>query len=229
MIDRPDYVIIYVRLLQKCSMILLVFSAIGFLQLVSAVGLIALAIAAPIWQTREESLANLANALAVIIACTSAAVLSAYLAEYLIAFFSKNPYEYQAVHFRQTGDSAYYYWIPLVTAGFLPQLFWFERIRRSMVFTLPISAMLVVAVITVNPTTRLRRSSVAYLSEYQANARDDLEATCVFAVYPRSVGPNTVIFEAPDEYIDKIRLRLSEAGLALVDVHTAANGDSTKR
>ncbi|MCO6044421.1 SMI1/KNR4 family protein [Aeoliella sp. ICT_H6.2] len=34
---------------------------------------------------------------------------------------------------------------------------------------------------------------------------------------------DTVIFEAPDEYLDQYGTRLQDSGLALVDVHTAAN------
>lgn len=37
------------------------------------------------------------------------------------------------------------------------------------------------------------------------------------------LSPATVIFEAPSQYIGSYRMRLLEAGLALVDVHTAAN------
>ena len=37
------------------------------------------------------------------------------------------------------------------------------------------------------------------------------------------LSPTTVIFEAPVEYIDSYRARLVDAGLALVEIHTAAN------
>jgi hypothetical protein len=42
------------------------------------------------------------------------------------------------------------------------------------------------------------------------------------------LAPTAVIFEAPEEYIDQYRIRIADAGMKLVDVHTAAFGDRTK-
>ena len=98
----------------------------------------------------KESLAAAARSLAIAVASLSAIVLSAYLAEYFMAWYSQNKYEYDTFVFRMTGSYALQiYWAPLITGEVLPQLFWIRKLRRSMVVLCVVTSILL-GVVLVN-------------------------------------------------------------------------------
>ena len=91
----------------------------------------------------KESLASAARSLAIAVAGLSAIVLWTYLAEYFMAWYSQNKYEYDTFVFRMTGPYAVQvYWAPFITGAVLPQLFWFRKLRRSMVFLCAVTCIL---------------------------------------------------------------------------------------
>jgi Ni/Fe-hydrogenase subunit HybB-like protein len=66
-----------------------------------------------------------------IIMVTGMMVGYAYTSEFFIAWYSGNPYELYAFVNRATGPYWWSYWIMFSCNVFIPQLFWFKAIRRS--------------------------------------------------------------------------------------------------
>ncbi|MEM7558754.1 MAG: hypothetical protein AAF394_06495 [Planctomycetota bacterium] len=98
----------------------------------------------------KESLASAARSLAIVVAGLSVIVLWTYLAEYFMAWYSQNKYEYDTFVFRMTGPYAVHvYWAPFVSGAVLPQLFWFRKLRRSMVVLCTVTCILL-GVVLVN-------------------------------------------------------------------------------
>jgi molybdopterin-containing oxidoreductase family membrane subunit len=63
----------------------------------------------------------------------------AYGIEFFIAWYSGNPYERFVFINRAFGPYAWAYWTMVSCNVFIPQLFWFKRIRRSLMITWVIS------------------------------------------------------------------------------------------
>ena len=74
-----------------------------------------------------------------IIILTGSVVGVAYLTEFFVAWYSTNEYELFAFVNRATGPYAGAYWTMMVCNVISPQLFWFKKLRRSIVFTFIIS------------------------------------------------------------------------------------------
>ncbi|MBN8540283.1 MAG: polysulfide reductase NrfD [Deltaproteobacteria bacterium] len=66
-----------------------------------------------------------------IIMATGLMVGYAYCSEFFIAWYSGNPYEIYAFTNRAFGPYWWSYWIMFSCNVFIPQLFWFQRFRRS--------------------------------------------------------------------------------------------------
>ncbi|MEE9252020.1 MAG: NrfD/PsrC family molybdoenzyme membrane anchor subunit [Thermodesulfobacteriota bacterium] len=61
---------------------------------------------------------------------TSAIVTYAYLAEFFMAWYSGNQFEYDQLIYRATGDYALFYWIMITCNSVIPIFLWFKKIRR---------------------------------------------------------------------------------------------------
>jgi len=66
-----------------------------------------------------------------IIMATGMMVGYAYILEYFIAWYSGNPYEQYVFINRATGPYAWAYWIMFSCNVFIPQIFWFKKMRTS--------------------------------------------------------------------------------------------------
>jgi len=75
------------------------------------------------------------DAIARIITFVSLIMGSAYLIEVFIAWYSANQFEdyvFVENYFKLTGHYSTPYWLMIVFNAFLPQLFWFKKIRRNL-------------------------------------------------------------------------------------------------
>lgn len=80
------------------------------------------------------------NATAKILTFVSLIMGTAYLTEIFIAWYSGNKYElFTFFHNRITGDYAPQFWIMFICNAVIPQLFWFKKVRSSMVMLFIIS------------------------------------------------------------------------------------------
>jgi molybdopterin-containing oxidoreductase family membrane subunit len=70
---------------------------------------------------------------------TSGLVGLAYGTEYFVAFYSANPYEQHAFINRAIGPLAWGFWIMVGCNVLIPQLLWFQGIRRNMLAVFVIS------------------------------------------------------------------------------------------
>ncbi len=68
-----------------------------------------------------------------VILATGSMVGYAYSMEFFIAYYSGNPYELFTFKNRAFGPYAWAYWTMVTCNVFLPQLFWFKKVRASMV------------------------------------------------------------------------------------------------
>lgn len=68
-----------------------------------------------------------------IIILTGSIVGSAYLTEFFIAWYSKNPYEQYVFYNRMNGPYAWAYWTMVTCNVISPQLLWFKAIRTNLV------------------------------------------------------------------------------------------------
>ncbi len=75
----------------------------------------------------------------IIIIVTGSIVGVAYLTELFMAWYSGVEFEQYAFLNRATGPMAYSYWIMMTCNVVSPQLFWFKKIRTSLVFTFILS------------------------------------------------------------------------------------------
>ncbi|HXG59245.1 MAG TPA: NrfD/PsrC family molybdoenzyme membrane anchor subunit, partial [Thermoanaerobaculia bacterium] len=73
------------------------------------------------------------EAMAKLVLVTSLMVGLAYATELFTAFYSGNPYERAVFMNRALGPFAWGYWTMVVCNVVLPQLYWFRRVRRSVV------------------------------------------------------------------------------------------------
>jgi Ni/Fe-hydrogenase subunit HybB-like protein len=69
--------------------------------------------------------------MAKLIILTSMIVTYAYVAEFLLAWYSGNPAEWGQFKYRATGDYALFYWIMIFCNSAVPLLLWFKGIRRN--------------------------------------------------------------------------------------------------
>ncbi len=76
---------------------------------------------------------NHLDAMCKVIVLTGCMVGLAYGTEFFIAWYSGNEYEKFAFINRATGNYAWAYWTMVSCNVFFPQLFWFKKIRRSIV------------------------------------------------------------------------------------------------
>ncbi|MDO8928041.1 MAG: NrfD/PsrC family molybdoenzyme membrane anchor subunit, partial [Bacteroidota bacterium] len=74
-----------------------------------------------------------------IIILTGSIVGIAYLTEFFMAWYSGVEFETYAFFNRAFGPYAWAYWIMMTCNVITPQLFWFKKIRRSVLFTFIIS------------------------------------------------------------------------------------------
>jgi Ni/Fe-hydrogenase subunit HybB-like protein len=74
-----------------------------------------------------------------IIILTGSIVGIAYMTEYFMAWYSGVEFEQYAFFNRAFGPYAWAYWIMMACNVITPQLFWFKKLRRNMVFTFIIS------------------------------------------------------------------------------------------
>lgn len=63
----------------------------------------------------------------------------AYLTEFFMAWYSRNPMEMEIFRYRPTGDYAAGFWIMVVCNTMMPLLFFFKRIRTSLFYLFGIS------------------------------------------------------------------------------------------
>ena len=70
-----------------------------------------------------------------IIILTGSIVGTAYITEFFIAWYSGNIYESYAFINRMFGPYAWAYWTMMTCNVISPQLFWFRKLRRSVIFT----------------------------------------------------------------------------------------------
>ncbi|HUP62012.1 MAG TPA: quinol:electron acceptor oxidoreductase subunit ActD [Thermoanaerobaculia bacterium] len=82
---------------------------------------------------RDYLTVNHIDAMAKLVLATSGMVGLAYLTELFTAFYSGNPYERYAFVNRAMGPFAWGYWTMVICNVALPQLYWFRRVRRSIV------------------------------------------------------------------------------------------------
>ena len=83
---------------------------------------------------------NHMDAIARILVFISLIMGTAYLTEIFIAWYSGNEYEmYTFFRNRITGDYAIQFWGMIVCNAFIPQLFWFRKMRRSWIWLLIVS------------------------------------------------------------------------------------------
>ncbi len=75
----------------------------------------------------------------IVIIVTGSIVGVAYLTELFVAWYSGVEWEQYAFLNRATGPLAWSYWIMMSCNVFSPQLFWFKKLRTSLVFTFVIS------------------------------------------------------------------------------------------
>ncbi len=75
----------------------------------------------------------------IIIIVTGSIVGIAYLTELFMAWYSGVPYEQYAFLNRATGPYAWAYWIMMTCNVISPQLFWFKKIRTSLIATFVLS------------------------------------------------------------------------------------------
>lgn len=73
------------------------------------------------------------EAMCKIIILTGSIVGSAYLTEFFIAWYSKNPYEQYVFYNRMNGPYAWAYWTMITCNVISPQLLWFKSIRTNLV------------------------------------------------------------------------------------------------
>jgi len=65
---------------------------------------------------------------------------TAYITEIFVAWYSGNPYEmYMFFKNRLTGEYAVQFWIMFISNAVVPQLFWFKKMRRSMLVVFVVS------------------------------------------------------------------------------------------
>ena len=65
---------------------------------------------------------------------------TAYITEIFVAWYSGNPYEmYMFFKNRLTGEYAVQFWIMFISNAIVPQLFWFKKMRRSMLVVFVVS------------------------------------------------------------------------------------------
>lgn len=79
------------------------------------------------------------EAMCKIIILTGSIVGSAYLTEFFIAWYSKNPYEQYVFYNRMNGPYAWAYWTMITCNVISPQLLWFKSIRTNLVFVFILS------------------------------------------------------------------------------------------
>ncbi len=75
----------------------------------------------------------------IVIIVTGSIVGVAYLTELFVAWYSGVEWEQYAFLNRATGPMAYAYWIMMTCNVISPQLFWFKKLRTSLVFTFILS------------------------------------------------------------------------------------------
>jgi hypothetical protein len=77
--------------------------------------------------------------MAKVILATGTMVGYAYSLEFFVAWYSGNPNEVYVFVNRATGDYAWAYWTMISCNVLVPQLFWFKRVRQSLVWLFVIS------------------------------------------------------------------------------------------
>ena len=84
-------------------------------------------------QFKDYVTINHMEAMNKIILLTGLVVGYAYASELFIAWYSGSPFEQFAFKNRVTGPYAWSYWIMVTCNVFIPQLFWFKKIRRALI------------------------------------------------------------------------------------------------
>jgi molybdopterin-containing oxidoreductase family membrane subunit len=83
---------------------------------------------------------NHMDAIARILVFISLIMATAYATEIFVAWYSGNDYELYAIfRNRVTGDYSFQFWAMIICNAFIPQLFWFKKIRRNWLTLLLIS------------------------------------------------------------------------------------------
>lgn len=105
----------------------------GFIVGFVSTALVPLAVIGLFLRPPSKVLARLVQALAIILAISSAICACAYVGEEWIAFHTANRYErYTFLYYERTtaGLLGWFYWFSVLSM-LLPQLFWWRRMRRS--------------------------------------------------------------------------------------------------
>lgn len=83
------------------------------------------------------------NAIAKILIFISLIMGTAYATEIFIAWYSGSEYEmFTFFKNRVTGDYTYQFWIMVICNAFIPQLFWFKKVRQNITFAFVISLLI---------------------------------------------------------------------------------------
>ena len=83
------------------------------------------------------------NAIAKILIFISLIMGTAYATEIFIAWYSGSEYEmFTFFKNRVTGDYTYQFWIMVICNAFIPQLFWFKKVRQNITFAFIISLLI---------------------------------------------------------------------------------------
>lgn len=71
------------------------------------------------------------DGMAKLIMVTSSIVTYAYVAEFVLAWYSGSPYEWGQFLYRVRGDYALFYWIMIFCNSVVPIFLWFKKVRRN--------------------------------------------------------------------------------------------------
>ena len=128
----------------------------GIAQVGATAALFALMCILMVQPKRSETIQVLVHMLARVTAAAGVFIVIAYLMEFAIAYYDPNPYEYEALRFRQTSSFAWRYWLPFFGSGVLSQVLWFPKTRTSVALLGGFSSVMLVAALvplcTSNPT-----------------------------------------------------------------------------
>ena len=72
------------------------------------------------------------DGMAKLIMFTSGIIGYAYGVEFLMAWYSSSPFEWQQFMYRATGDYALFYWIMVICNMIIPISLWFRKVRRNL-------------------------------------------------------------------------------------------------
>jgi len=72
------------------------------------------------------------DGMAKLIMFTSGIIGYAYGVEFLMAWYSSSPFEWQQFMYRATGDYALFYWIMVICNMVIPISLWFRKVRRNL-------------------------------------------------------------------------------------------------